>query len=286
MAHLRKKFKVSERRACVVVGQHRSTNRYEPVPGDLQTRLVEAMTKLAEQHPRWGYRMVHGLLVEQGWVVNKKRIERLWRQEGLHVPPQRLKDSGQKAVGTALFSAQSLPAVSINHVWSYDFMSARLVDGSALRLLNVLDEHTREALGTKVARSIGATSVQAHLEVLFARHGKPKYLRADNGREFISGPLQQWLVAQGVTPIFIEKASPQQNCYIERFNGSMRRELLNGELFHSVLEAKVVIEQWLELYNTRRPHRGLGGQTPSAYAKMCRTKASERTTDDRPGGGT
>jgi putative transposase len=239
------------------------------------------MTALAEQHPRWGYRPIHNLLVDEGWPVNKKRIERLWRQEGLQVPPQRLKTSGQKAIGDASNSAAKLPALYRNHVWSYDFMSARTVDGGALRILNVLDEHTREALGSKVARSIGSESVRKHLERLFAIHGKPKYIRADNGREFIGEELKLWLKEQDVTPIFIEKASPTQNCYIERFNGSMRRELLNGELFHSVLEAKVVIEEWLVLYNTRRPHRGLSGKTPAAYAKMCRSHLN----DDSCGGG-
>lgn len=226
------------------------------------------MTKLAELHPRWGYRMIHGLLVEEGWAVNRKRIERLWRQEGLQVPPQRLKASGQKAIGDNEHSAWALPAVTINHVWSYDFMTARTVDGGALRILNVIDEHTREALGSHVARSIGAREVTKHLTKLFEAHGKPKLIRADNGREFIAETVIEWLQGQGVKAVFIQKASPQQNCYIERFNGSMRRELLNGELFHSVLEAKVVIEQWLELYNHRRPHRGLGGKTPASYAKM------------------
>lgn len=275
-----RRFKVSERRACRVVGQHRSSNRYAAAPVDFEVKLVARMTALAEQHPRWGYRMVHGPLVEEGWAVNKKRIERLWRQEGLQVPPQRLKPSGGRAIGESGNSAANLPALYRNHVWTYDFMSARTVDGGALRILNVLDEHTREALGSKVARSIGSESVRQHLAKLFAIHGKPKFIRADNGREFIGEELKLWLKEQGVTPIFIEKASPTQNCYIERFNGSMRRELLNGELFHSVLEAKVVIDEWLVLYNTRRSHRGLGGKTPAAYAKMCQSHL-----DDDPCGG-
>jgi transposase InsO family protein len=264
-----------------VVGQHRSTNRYVATEPDFEEKLVCRMTVLAEQHPRWGYRMMHGLLVEEGWGVNKKRIERLWRQEGLQVPPQRLKPSGGRAIGESGHSAANLPALYRNHIWTYDFMSARTVDGGALRILNILDEHTREAHESKVGRSIGSESVRKHLEKLFAKHGKPKYLRADNGREFISEALQKWLLDQGVTPIFIEKASPTQNCYIERFNGSMRRELLNGEMFHTVLEAKVVINEWIELYNTRRPHRSLGGKTPAAYAKMCQS----REDSDPCGGG-
>jgi putative transposase len=280
--HLVKKFKVSERRACKVVGQHRSSNRYVPTVADFEDKLVARMTAHAEQHPRWGYRMVHGLLVEEGWSVNLKRVHRLWRQEGLQVPPHRLRNAGGKAIGDSGFSAANLPALYRNHVWSYDFMSARTVDGGALRILNVLDEHTREAYGSRVARSIGSESVKKHLEKLFAEQGKPKYIRADNGREFIGEELLRWLKDQGVTPVFIAKASPTQNCYIERFNGSMRRELLNGEMFHSVLEAKVVIDDWLVLYNTRRPHRSLAGKTPAAYAKMCRSHLD----DDSCGGGT
>jgi putative transposase len=174
-----------------------------------------------------------------------------------------------------------LPALHPNHVWPYDFVTARTVDGGALRILNVIDEHTRVALGSLVARSIGAREVTVHLGRLFAAHGRPAFIRADNGRDFIADTVQEWLAEQKVRPVFIEKASPQQNCYIERSNGTMRRETLNGELFHSVLEAKVVIEDWLVVYNTRRPHRGLAGQTPAAYAKM----AQSRNRDDRPGGG-
>lgn len=272
---------MSERRACRLVGQHRSTNRYAAAPVDFERKLVARMTKLAERHPRWGYRMVHALLVEEGWPVNKKRIERLWRQEGLQVPPARLKASGQKAIGEDANSAWMLPAVRPNHVWSYDFVAARTDDGGSLRILNVIDENTRVALGSHVARSIGAVEVTRHLERLFAQHGKPTFIRADNGREFIADTVQQWLADQHVRPVYVAKASPQQNCYIERFNGSMRRELLNAEQFHSVLEAKVVIEDWLVLYNTRRAHRGLGGRTPAAYAKMARSQHA----DDRAGGG-
>jgi transposase InsO family protein len=271
---------VSERRACRLVGQHRSSNRYVAKPTDFESELVARMTKLAEKHPRWGYRTIHGLLVAEGWPVNKKRIERLWRQEGLQVPPQRQKSSGQKAIGEQANSAWMLPALYPNHVWSYDFVAARTADGGPLRILNVLDEHTRVSLGSLVARHIGARSVENHLTKLFAEHGKPKFIRADNGREFIADTLQEWLGEQKVRPVFIEKASPQQNCYIERFNGTQRREVLNGELFHSVLEARVVIDESNEIYNYVRPHRGLGGRTPAAYAKMARSLFNE----DRPGG--
>jgi putative transposase len=149
-------------------------------------------------------------------------------------------------------------------------MGCRTREGGPIRILNVVDEYTRVALGSRVARSIGAGDVIAQLERLFERHGKPELLRSDNGREFIAASLREWLAEQGVKTAFIEKASPQQNAFVERFNGTMRDEVLNGEEFASVLEARVVIEQWLVQYNTERPHRGLGMMTPSAYAARCR----------------
>jgi transposase InsO family protein len=135
-----------------------------------------------------------------------------------------------------------------------------------VRVLNVVDEYTRLALGSWVARSIGSRDVLSHLAVLFEKHGRPAMIRSDNGREFIAETVQDWLIGQGVTPVFIAKASPQQNCYVERFNGSMRDELLNGETFRSITEARVVIEAWIEQYNTFRPHRSLGMRTPAAFA--------------------
>lgn len=268
---LKRKHKVSERRACRVVGQHRSTNRYSPVPGDFEARLVEAIHKIAGSHPRYGYRRVHALLVADGWNVNVKRVERLWRREGLAVPPRR-KDRGQKAIGTDEFSAWALPALKPIHIWSYDFVSVRTLDGGPVRVLNVVDEFTRVALGSHVARSIGAAAVVKHLAKLFDLHGRPAMIRSDNGREFIAATVRDWLTAQGVQAVFIAKASPQQNCYVERFNGSMRDELLNGESFRTVTETRVVIESWLAEYNNLRPHRALGMKTPAAFAAYCESQ--------------
>ncbi|BBH18129.1 transposase [Nocardioides baekrokdamisoli] len=265
---LTRKHKVSERRACRLVGQNRSSNRYVAVPSDFEVKLVARMTKLAARHPKWGYRMIHLILVEEGWEVNRKRIERLWRQEGLQVPPSRAKDAGQKALGADENSLWKLPPLRRNHIWSYDFVTRRTDDGRAVRVLNVIDEFTRVALGSWVARSIGAMHVQEHLEALFEVHGKPSLIRADNGREFVADSLREWLTEQGVRAVFVAKASPQQNGYIERFNGSMSREVFGHEIYHSVLEVRHVVNEWTEVYNTRRPHRGLGGKTPAAYAKM------------------
>ena len=166
--------------------------------------------------------------------MNRKRIERLWRAEGHRVPPRRSHSSGQRAQGTALNAAWNLPAGCPDHVWSYDFTSGRTRRGGSLRILNVVDEYTRLALACRVDRSIGARDVRVELEELFRRHGKPRILRSDNGREFIAATLQAWLAEQGVETAFIEEGSPQQNPYVERFNGSMRDELLNGEEFDSL----------------------------------------------------
>lgn len=224
MSYLCRRYKVSERRACRLVGQHRSTQRYEPMPDDFEVRLVKAMRQLAEIHPRWGYRQIHRLLVEDGWKVNRKRIERLWRAEGLKVPPSKAKNSGKKAGGGAENSIWNLPAAHPDHIWSFDFMTDRTVDGAAYRILNVVDEYTRRCVCSYQARNIGARRVQQVLERVFAAHGKPRFIRSDNGREFIADTMAAWLGQQGVTSAFVEKGSPQQNAFIERFNGSMRRE--------------------------------------------------------------
>jgi transposase InsO family protein len=260
------KRRVSERRACQVVGQHRSTQRYERVPAEYELRLVARMNELAAAHPRYGYRRIWSLLRNEGWRVNRKRIMRLWRLEGHRVPPRRSQTFGKKALGTAEKAIWSLPAQHPNHVWSYDFMGTRTRDGAPIRILNVVDEYTRVALGSRVARSIGAGDVIAELEQLFEQHGRPHVLRSDNGREFVADSLRAWLAEQGVQTAFIEKGSPQQNAFVERFNGTMRDELLNGEEFDNLLEARVVISNWLVEYNTLRPHRGLGLLTPAAYA--------------------
>ena len=269
MHHLVRRYRVSERRACRLVGQHRSTQRYEPLPDDFEARLVKEIDRLAEAHPRWGYRQIYGLLVEAGWAVNRKRIERLWRLEGHRVPPAK-KKSGKKACGGAENAIWNLPALYPGHIWSFDFKTGHTVDGAPFRILNVVDECTRVCTESYVARSIGARRVQHVLERVFATHGKPKYLRSDNGREFIAAELGAWLAAQGVASAFVEKGSPQQNAFVERFNGTMRREVLAVEEFDNVLEARVVIAAWRDEYNTVRPHRGLRGKTPARFAAEAR----------------
>ena len=264
MKYLLKRHPVSERRACRLVGQYRSTQRYSALPSDFEQQLVRRMNELTAQHPRWGYRTICALLRAEGFAVNKKRIERLWRLEGHKVPPHR-KKHGQKAVGARAGATWNLQAQTVNEIWSWDFVAGRTEDGLALRILNVVDEYTRRCLACHVDRSIGSRDLIAVLAGLFKRHGRPGAVRSDNGREFIAENLAGWLRVQHVGQIFIEKGAPQQNAYVERFNGTMRNEKLNGELFRSVLEARVVLGEWVEIDNTIRPHRGLDMQTPQAF---------------------
>lgn len=209
------------------------------------------MNELATRHPRYGYRRIWALLRTEGWQVNRKRVERLWRLEGHRVPPRRTQASGKRAQGNALNAAWNLAAGAPNDVWSYDFTSARTRAGAPLRILNVVDEYTRLELGCRIARSIAARDVIAELERLVGRHGKPRILRSDNGREFIAASLLEWLDEQGIAPAFIERGSPQQNPFVERFNGTMRDEVLNGQEFGSVLRGA-----------RRRPSLGRGVQRP------------------------
>jgi transposase InsO family protein len=224
------------------------------------------MNELAAAHPRYGYRRVWALLRAEGFAVNRNRVERLWRLEGHRVPPRRSQMSGKRAQGTPENASWNRPASHPNDVWSYDFMSSVTRDGPPLRILNVVDEYARVCVGCRVARSIGSGDVAGELERLFARHGKPAVMRSDNGREFIAASLGESLDRQGVKTAFIEKGSPQQNPFVERFNGSMRDEVLNGEEFDSLLEARVAVSDWVERYNKERPHRGLGMMTPLQYA--------------------
>jgi transposase InsO family protein len=268
VAYLVRRHRVSERRACRLLGQHRSTQRYRPLVAFEEAALVRAMNAHAAKHPRWGYRAVWTLLRAQGWHVNRKRIERLWHLEGHRLPPARAKRSGKRAQGSGENSSRNRPALSVNHIWSYDFVSARTRRSGPIRILNVVDEFSRRSLGSCVSRSIGATAVIRHLTKLFDTHGRPQAIRSDNGREFIATSVVSYLAERDVEPVFIEKASPQQNPFVERFNGTMRRDLLNVEEFESILEARVLVDAWNQEYNTKRPHRGLSFITPLAFARQ------------------
>jgi putative transposase len=254
---------VSQRRACCVLGQPRSTQRrVRYVPAD-EPPLVRRIVQLASDYGRYGYRRVTALLRGEGWIVNHKRIERLWRQEGLKVPQKQPK---RRRLWLADGSCVRLRPTHRDHVWSYDFVLDRTSDGRAFRMLTLIDEHSRECLAIDVARRLSSEDVLERLSDLFVRRGVPAYLRSDNGSEFTATKVHQWLARVGVTTLFIEPGSPWENGYVESFNGKLRDELLAREQFDTLLEAKVLIERWRREYNTRRPHSSLGYRPPAPEA--------------------
>ena len=266
MEHVRNALgreKVSERRACRVLGQPRSTQRRQRHVPDDEPRLVRDMTRLATQYGRYGYRRVTELLHGEGWTVNHKRIERLWRREGLKVPKKQPK---RRRLWLADGSCIRLRPAHKDHVWSYDFVHARTHDGRAFRMLTLIDEHTRECLAIDVARRLTSEDVLERLSDLFVRRAVPDYIRSDNGPEFTADAVRQWLDRVGVKTLFIAPGSPWENGYIESFNGKLRDELLDGEIFDTLLEAKVLIERWRCEYNTVRPHSALGYRPPAPEA--------------------
>jgi len=225
------------------------------------------MLALVRRHPRYGYRRVWALLRRDGFRVNRKRVYRLWRKEGLKVPRKQHKRRrlGQSGNGCVRHRAEH-----INHVWCYDFVSDQMVDGRTLKFLTVEDEYTRECLAIEVERSITSAEVIETLRYVFELRGAPKHIRSDNGPEFIAKALRSWLAESDVKTLYIEPGAPWQNGVNESFNGKLRDELLNGELFTSLQEAKVVTEDYRLAYNHRRPHSSLGYRTPAEYAVECR----------------
>lgn len=251
---------MSERRACRALGQHRSTQRKVPQGRADEQRLTDDIIELANQYGRYGYRMVAGMLNNAGWCVNHKRVERIWRREGLKVP-QKQKKKGRFWLNDG--SCVRLRPERPNHVWSYDFVQDRTADGRVYRTLNIIDEYTREALMIRVDRKLNSTDVLEVLTDLFILRGPPDYIRSDNGPEFIAQKVRDWIAAVGAQTAYIEPGSPWENGYCESFNARFRDELLNGEIFYSLREAQILIEQWRIHYNTVRPHSALGYRPPA-----------------------
>ena len=260
MDHVVEELGVSERRACRVLGQYRSTQRKVPQTPDDEVALTADMIELARQYGRYGYRRITKMLRTVGWSVNKKRVERLWRREGLKVPTKQPK-RGRLWLNDG--SCIRLRAERPDHVWSYDFVADRTHNGKAYRMLCIIDEFTREALAIRVARRLNSTDVIEALCDLFIVRGIPAHIRSDNGPEFIAAALREWIAAVGAKTAYIEPGSPWENGYVESFNGTLRDELLNGEIFYTLAEAKIVIEQWRRHYNTVRPHSSLGYKPPA-----------------------
>ena len=218
------------------------------------------------RHPRYGYRRITALLRGEGWRVNRKRVHRLWRREGLKVV---VKQRKKRRLGNSDNSVVRRKAEHINHVWSYDFVMDQTENGRRLKFLPVLDEYTRECLTLEVARSITSRDVIEVLEQLFIVRGAPEYIRSDNGSEFIADVIKAWLADIGVKTLYIEPGSPWENAYSESFNSRFRDELLNREMFGSVLEARVLSGDWRLEYNHHRPHSSLDYMTPAAFAATC-----------------
>jgi putative transposase len=266
---LQERLGLSERRACRISGQHRSTQRHRPRRSDRDDGLRARLRKLSGEHPRWGYRRAWASLREQGWPANRKKIQRLWREEGLRVPAKRRK---RQRLGTSTTPAARLRACRPDQVWALDFQFDTTTDGRILKLLHVVDEHTREALAIDVARRIDADRTVSVLERIVYRRGRPPELvRMDNGPELTANALRDWCRFGGTGSSYIEPGSPWENPFVESFASRVRDEVLAVEVFDSLLEATTVIEDWRNTYNTVRPHSSLGWKTPAAYAAGWRT---------------
>jgi len=263
VVHVQEGFDYSERRACQLMRQARSTQRYVRRERDDEKALVSRMLQLAGDHPRYGYRRITRLLREEGLRVNRKRVHRLWKRAGLRVLRKQKK---RRRLGNSSGGILRRRAERVNHVWSYDFVFDQTEDGRMLKMMPVLDEFSRECMAIEVARSITAADVVATLERLFEEHGEPDFIRSDNGPEFIAKAVREFLQKRGTRTLFIAPGSPWENAYSESFNSRFRDELLNRELFTSLTEARVLVDEHRLEYNECRPHSSLGYLTPVVFA--------------------
>ncbi len=258
---------VSERRACIVLNQPRATQRRVLKSLDDEESLTNDIIKLAVRFGRYGYRRITALLRDRGWQVNHKRVERIWRREGLKVPKKQPK-RGRLWLNDG--SIIRLKPERKGHVWAYDFVACRTEDGRPIRMLTVIDEYTRECMAIRTARRIRSDDVIHALTELFVLNGVPEHIRSDNGPEFTAKVVRGWLERVGVKTLFIQPGSPWENGYNESFNGKLRDELLNREIFYSLKEAQILTERWRREYNTIRPHSSLGYRPPTPEAIMPR----------------
>ena len=275
MTQLQSKFQVSERRACRAVQQPRSSQRYVPTPRADEDALTQAIVALAEGYGRYGYRRITALLKDEGWAVGKDRVQRIWRREGLKVPkkqPQR----GRLWLNDG--SCIRLRPTHPQHVWSYDFVHHATDEGRSLKLLTLIDESTRECLAIRVGRRLRGPEVIETLSDAMLFHGIPEHIRSDNGPEMTSKRVRNWLQQIGTQTLFIEPGSPWENGYNESFNGKLRDECLNGEIFYSLKEAQIIIEQWRIHYNTQRPHSALGYRPPAPVTRAIKPTPTHQMT--------
>jgi putative transposase len=272
---LQDRLGVSERRACRYVGQHRSTQRHAPIVAGDDAGLRAQLRRISRDRPRWGYRRAHQLLLAEGWELNRKRTQRLWREEGLRVPQKRRK---RQRLGVSTVPADRLRAQAPDHVWAIDFQWDQTADGQNLKLLHVVDEFTREALAIECRRRIDADHTVRVLDRLVAERGRaPGFVRCDNGPEMTANAIRDWCRFSGAGSAYIEPGSPWQNPYVESFGSRIRDELLAVELFSCLAEAQVLVEDWRQDYNHHRPHSSLGMMTPVAFAATLRRPLTNTT---------
>lgn len=255
------RFSTSERLACHLVGLSRATWRYQPLIRDDEAPFRAEVIRLACMYGRYGYRMIAALMRNSGWQqASTERVRRIWREEGLKVP------TDHQPRGRLWFNDNScmrLRATHRNHVWSYDFVLIRDAYGRKIRMLTMIDEYSRTCLAVHCARHIGANEVIEQLATAMVMHGVPEHIRSDNGPEFVANRLREWLNNIGVKTAYIEPGSPWENGYCESFNGTLRDNLLNGEIFYGVKEAQILVDQWVKHYNTERPHSAIGYKPPA-----------------------
>ena len=265
---LQARLGLSERRACRIAGQNRSTQRHCPQVAPDDGALRARLRKISEERPRWGYRRAHGHLLTEGWSLNRKRVQRIWREEGLRVPAKARK---RRRLGDSTVPARRLKAERPNHVWALDYQHDATADGRELKFLNIVDEFTREALAIEVDRTINADETVKVLERLAGQRGAPANIRADNGPELTAWVLREWCRQGKTGTAYIEPGSPWQNAYVESFNARLRDELLNVEVFTSLAEAQVLAADWRADYNTNHPHSALGMVSPERFAASLRS---------------
>jgi putative transposase len=273
---LQERLGMSQRRACRIVGQYRSTQRHRPAEADPDAVLRKHLRCFAKAHPRWGYRRAHAVLVREGHAVNRKKVQRLWREEGLRVPQKRRK---RQRLGSSTTPADRLAATYPDHVWALDYQFDVTADGRVLKLLHVVDEFTRESLSDLVAHSIDADATVAVLDAIVRRRGvHPTFIRCDNGPELTANALRDWCRFNGAGTSYIDPGAPWQNPWVESYGARMRDELLAIEQFDTLLEAQVLVADWRTEYNDYRPHSALGMLTPAEFARQWRTNPQLQLT--------
>lgn len=261
---------LSERRALQAIRMSPSAFRYQPVP-DRNASLKEKIIALAQRHRRYGAGMIYLKLRQAGEIVNHKRVDRLYAEAGLQVRRRK-----RKKIPVADRHPLERP-LAANQVWSMDFVFDRTAEGRSIKNLTVVDDATHEAVAIVPERAMGGNQLVRVLEQLAKTRGLPKAIRTDNGKEFCSRAMLMWAHARGVQLFLIEPGKPNQNAYVESFNGRFRDECLNEHWFTSLQQARVIIDAWRREYNEERPKRSLGGLTPAAYAKSLSQKSATLT---------